>query len=673
MSDPNRDERQEGRPDRLGGPDGGGGHDDRGPQIPFPREPRRPKPIVLVLLAGIILSFFVVASRSAVEGRTKEVTYVQFLEDLKAGRIKNIEHTGNEFEGDYKEGGDYKRYRTIFPENLLLAKDERGQSKLEEILGFLTNPAENYKFNPPSIWLAQVILPLIPWLVLFLLAYYFLFRQIRSPNGPGGVLSFGRSRAKRASRDRRKVTFKDVAGIEEAVGELNEIVEFLKTPKRFEEVGARIPRGCLLIGPPGTGKTLLAKGIAGEADVPFFSISGSDFVEMFVGVGASRVRDLFREAKENAPCIVFLDEIDAVGRRRGSGLGGGHDEREQTLNAILVEMDGFDSDDNVIVLAATNRPDVLDPALLRPGRFDRSITIDLPDVKGREGILKVHARKVKMAADVDLAMLAKGTPMFSGADLEATINEAALIAVLKKKKIIDHEDLEEARDKVRWGRQNKSRVVAEEDRRITAFHEAGHAIAAKFLPGTDPVHRVTIIPRGRALGATMMLPDRDRYSMAKQQVLSRIKIMYGGRLAEELFCEDISAGAQNDIKQATDMARLMVCEWGMTEALGPVNYSETEETLFLGREISRTRNHSETTALEIDREVRRILDECYEETRRVLTENKDGLERLAHALLEHEVLNGHEVDVLVAGGTIPPRRVEGAAAPAGASAESQSA
>jgi len=629
--------------------------EDPKPQVAFPREPKRPKPIVLIVLAGIILSFFFFTSRTAMQGRTREITYVQFEDDLKAGKIKTVEHEGNGFEGEYKEGNEFARYRTIFPENYLLSRDDRGQSKLEQLVSQVEKKGENYKFNPPSIWLYQVILPLVPWLVLFLLAYYFLFRQMRSPAGPGGVLNFGRSRAKRAGKDRKKVSFHDVAGIDEATAELMEIVEFLKNPKRFEAIGARIPRGALLIGPPGTGKTLLAKAIAGEADVPFYSISGSDFVEMFVGVGASRVRDLFREAKENAPCILFLDEIDAVGRRRGSGLGGGHDEREQTLNAILVEMDGFDTDDNIIVLAATNRPDVLDPALLRPGRFDRSITIDLPDVKGREAILKVHAAKVKMSPGVNLTLLAKGTPMFSGADLEATINEGALLAVLRNKKTIDQEDLEEARDKVRWGRQNKSRVVAEDDRRITAYHEAGHVVVARCLPGTDPVHRVTIIPRGRALGATIQLPDRDRYSLQRQYLLNRLKILFGGRLAEEQFCSDVSAGAQNDIKQATDLARMMVCEWGMSDALGCVNYSETEETLFLGREISKTRNHSEMTAREIDREVRRILDECYEESRRVIAEHKEAVDRVAGALLEHEVLTGPEVETLMQGGQLPSR------------------
>jgi cell division protease FtsH len=410
----------------------------------------------------------------------------------------------------------------------------------------------------------------------------------------------------------------------------------------------------ILVGPPGSGKTLLAKAIAGEANVPFFSMSGSDFVEMFVGVGASRVRDLFRQAKENSPAIIFLDEIDAVGRQRGAGLGGGHDEREQTLNAILVEMDGFDTDTGVIIIAATNRPDVLDSALLRPGRFDRQIAISLPDMKGREAILKVHVRKVKLHKSVDLKKLAKITPMFSGADLEAIINEAALLAVMKKKESVDMEDLEESRDKVRWGRQKRSRVMDEEDKKVTAYHESGHALAAYFIPEAEKVHKVTIVPRGSYLGATMQMPEKDRYHMHKKYLLGTITVFFAGRVAEETFCDDISSGAQSDIKQATHLARMMVCEWGMSEKLGPISYTDSEEHLFLGREISRTKPHSEATSLAIDQEIKDILMKCYERAKKIINDHKDTCQRMARALMKHEILNTSDVANIIKGVDIDP-------------------
>jgi cell division protease FtsH len=440
--------------------------------------------------------------------------------------------------------------------------------------------------------------------------------------------------------------------VDEAKEEVKEIIEFLRNPNRFQRLGGRVPRGVLLVGAPGTGKTLLAKAIAGEAKVPFFSICGSDFVEMFVGVGASRVRDLFKQAKDNSPCIIFLDEVDAVGRRRGSGLGGGHDEREQTLNAILVEMDGFESDEGIIVMAATNRPDVLDPALLRPGRFDRQIMVDLPDLEGRAQIIRVHTRGVKLSPDVDIQVLARGTPSFSGAEIEAMVNEAAIIAAMRDKESVGMEELEEARDKVRWGRQKQSRVMEETDRRVTAYHEGGHALVAHLLPEVEPLHKVTIIPRGMALGATMQLPERDRYHLQKKTVLGNIMVLYGGRIAEKVACSDISSGAQNDIERATELARAMVCEWGMSDRLGPVSFNENEQTVFLGREITRNRNHSEATAESIDGEIKRILSECYEKTEALIEENRSSLDVIADALLKYETLSGQEVDRLLKGETL---------------------
>ena len=500
----------------------------------------------------------------------------------------------------------------------------------------------------------QVLAACLPWLLFLVVIYFLFFRQLRAPGAGGNVLTFGRSRAKITRHESTGVTFQDVAGISEAKEEVLEVIEFLKNPDKFQKLGGRMPRGIMLVGSPGTGKTLLAKAIAGEADVPFFSICGSDFVEMFVGVGAARVRDLFRQARENSPCIVFLDEVDAVGRRRGSGLGGGHDEREQTLNAILVEMDGFNSDDGIIFIAATNRPDVLDPALLRPGRFDREIMIDLPDMKGREEILRVHARKVKLEQRVDLNRIARGTPSFSGAELAALVNEAAIMAAMRGQEAILERDLEEARDKIRWGRQKTSRVMTEEDKRIIAYHEAGHAVAAHLLPEVEPLHKVTIIPRGMALGATLQLPERDRIHLGKKQLLGNLMVLYAGRISEELFCDDITAGAANDIERATELARRMVTEWGMSGNLGPVSYSEGEETLFLGREVTRTRSHSEALALRIDEEVRAIVDECYKGAEKLLRKHREAVVRVAEALRLKETLAGEEVAALVN----PPERPE---------------
>jgi cell division protease FtsH len=495
--------------------------------------------------------------------------------------------------------------------------------------------------------------------VLFLLALlYFLFRQQIRMAGKG-ALNFGKSKARMLARDKNKITFKDVAGVEEAKDEVQELVEFLRDPKKFQKLGGRIPKGVLLVGPPGTGKTLLARAIAGEADVPFFSISGSDFVEMFVGVGASRVRDMFEQGKKSAPCIIFIDEIDAVGRHRGHGVGGGHDEREQTLNALLVEMDGFDTQEGVIIIAATNRPDVLDPALLRPGRFDRQITVNLPDVKGREEILQVHSKKVKLAEGVDLAVVARGTPGYSGAELANVINEAALLAARRGLKGITLAELEEARDKVRWGKERRSLALSEKEKQNTAYHEAGHALLLELLPHTEPLHKVTIIPRGPSLGSTMWLPEEDKYTNRKNELLASLAVKMGGRVAEEIVFGDVTTGAAGDIKMATAMARKMVCEWGMSEKLGMVEYGEHEDYVFLGRELTRNRDYSEATAEEIDREVRRLLDDAYQTAKQALIANRDHLDAIAKALLEYETLDASQIKELIEHGELrnPPPTV----------------
>ena len=487
----------------------------------------------------------------------------------------------------------------------------------------------------------SALLNFLPVAFILLLLYFFFRQQLRMAGK--GALSFGKSKARMMARDKNKVTFKDVAGVEEAKEEVTEIVEFLKDPKRFQKLGGRIPKGVLMVGPPGTGKTLLARAIAGEADVPFFSISGSDFVEMFVGVGASRVRDMFEQGKKAAPCLIFIDEIDAVGRHRGHGLGGGHDEREQTLNALLVEMDGFDTQEGVIIIAATNRPDVLDPALLRPGRFDRQITVSLPDVKGREEILKVHSKKVKLADDVNLGVIARGTPGYSGAELANVINEAALMAARKGMKSITTAELEEARDKVRWGKERRSLAMSDKEKENTAYHEAGHALLGCLLEHTDPLHKVTIIPRGPSLGSTMYLPTEDKYTHRKNELLDRLVMIMGGRVAEELIFGDVTNGARGDISQASAIARKMVCEWGMSDRLGMVEYGDHEEHVFLGRDINRGRNFSEATAQEIDQEVKKLCDNAYNRAKHLITSQRDKLEIIARALLEYETLDGDQV------------------------------
>ena len=534
--------------------------------------------------------------------------------------------------------------------------DEQGARGVSILPAPVGDPGR-VSYEPATDLWSSLLFTFVPWLLIMVLFFWFFTRQMRAAGGGGGIMSFGRSRVKMVTPDQAKITFDLVAGVEEAKEEVQEIIAFLKDPKRFSRLGGRVPRGVLLVGPPGTGKTLLAKAIAGEASVPFFAISGSDFVEMFVGVGASRVRDLFKQARESAPCVIFLDEIDAVGRKRGAGLGGGHDEREQTLNAILVEMDGFETDSGVIMIAATNRPDVLDPALLRPGRFDRQIVLDLPDVRGREAILVVHAQKVKLASNVDLSVVARGTPMFSGAELEALINEAALIATLKNKDAVEQDDLDEARDKVRFGRQKKSRVMVEEDRRVTAYHEAGHAIVASALGNlVEPVHKVTIIPRGLALGATMQLPERDKYHHRKRELEGMLIVLYGGRVAEELFCDDISGGAANDIERATEIARAMICSWGMSDALGPMALGERRGEVFLGDELLRSKNYSEATAEAIDREVRKVLEHCYARAKEILSERRSQVEELTLALMKHETVSGDEVRAIIGGAKVDDLR-----------------
>jgi cell division protease FtsH len=497
---------------------------------------------------------------------------------------------------------------------------------------------------------------LITWLPIIVVAVVFLLFMRQLQVGGGKAMSFGKSKARLLSENQRKITFADVSGIEEAKDEVEEIIAFLKDPKKFTRLGGRIPKGVLMMGPPGTGKTLLARAIAGEAGVPFFSISGSDFVEMFVGVGASRVRDLFEQGKKNAPCIVFIDEIDAVGRHRGAGLGGGHDEREQTLNQLLVEMDGFESNEGVILVAATNRPDVLDPALLRPGRFDRRIVVPRPDVKGRLGILKVHTKKTPLSSDVDLDIVARGTPGFSGADLENLVNEAALLAARTDKDRLDRHDFEMAKDKVLMGPERRSMIISDQDKRVTAFHEAGHALVGKMMKGSDPVHKVTIIPRGRALGLTQQLPLEDRLNLTREAANDQIAVAMGGRVVEELVFGQVTTGAANDIHQATDLARKMVCEWGMSEKIGPLRFGRNEEMVFLGRDFAEHKEYSEQTAVDIDAEVRRIVTENHNRAKQVITANLDKLNVLAETLLEYETLDGAEIDILFAGGKLdkPP-------------------
>ncbi len=565
-----------------------------------------------------------------------EVIFSDFMAKLDKGEVMKVTIKANHISAILKDQSRIRTYTAEYPELVKSLRDKDVQIEAK----------------PPdeSPWYITFLVTWGPF-ILFLGLWFFLMRQMQI--GGNKALSFGKSRARMLTEERKKVTFSDVAGIDEAKEEVLEIIEFLKDPRKFQKLGGRIPKGVLIVGPPGTGKTLLAKAIAGEAGVPFFSISGSDFVEMFVGVGASRVRDLFEQGKKHAPCIIFIDEIDAVGRLRGAGLGGGHDEREQTLNQLLVEMDGFDTTEGVILIAATNRPDVLDPALLRPGRFDRQVVVNRPDLRGRSEILKVHTKKVPIASDVELDKIARGTPGFSGADLENLVNEAALWAARQNKKEVEFIDFEMAKDKVLMGAERKSMILSDEEKRTTAYHEAGHALMAKLLPGTDPVHKVTIIPRGRALGITMQLPTDDRHNYSKEFLYNTLAILMGGRVAEELVLHNVTTGAGNDLERATDLARKMVCEWGMSEKLGPLTFGRKEEEIFLGREIATKRDFSEQVALEIDLEIKRLVSENYERAKRLLTENMVILKALAQALLEKEVLDAPEIDQILMQGSAP--------------------
>jgi cell division protease FtsH len=582
----------------------------------------------LVICLIMIVLFQLVKAPNV--GREQEIDFSAFLEAVENGSVSRVAIEGNNISGEYAEGARFRTYTPDYPDLVPILR--KSGVRIEAKPG-----------QESPLW--QSIL--ISWFPMLLLigVWIFFMRQVQV--GGGKALAFGKSRARILNKEQNRVTFRDVAGIDEAKEELKEIIDFLKDPKKFTRLGGRIPKGVLLVGAPGTGKTLLARAIAGEADVPFFTISGSDFVEMFVGVGASRVRDLFIQGKKNAPCLIFIDEIDAVGRHRGAGLGGGHDEREQTLNQLLVEMDGFESNEGVILIAATNRPDVLDPALLRPGRFDRQVVVPIPDIKGREAILRVHTRKTPAAGDVRLEVLARGTPGFTGADLENMVNEAALLAARGDKSKIEMNDFEEAKDKVLMGTERKSMLITEEEKRITAYHESGHALVAMLTPGTDPIHKVTIIPRGRSLGLTQQLPIDDRYNYSKDYLVKKISILLGGRVAEELVLEQQSTGAKQDIEQSTELARKMVCEWGMSEKLGPLTFGQKEEQIFLGREIAQHRDYSEKTAQEIDKEVKSIITECYARTNVILTENMKLLHKLAETLLEKEVLDSHQIQLLM--------------------------
>jgi len=638
---------------------------------PDPRSPKNNRPpngnggadpnfnwrgLFLFALAICLFAGFYVLSKNGSIGGVHDVSYPDFVKLLNNEQIVKERGIDLVFEPssatDYVTGFMKSKDPAAQPERFKtqvnLQYNTYLQWMLEDKYGISVNPKSDNNV------VASVFMGLAPFVVFILIIYFFFRQQIRMAGK--GALNFGKSKARMLSRDKNKITFKDVAGVEEAKDEVQEIVEFLRDPKKFQKLGGRIPKGVLMVGPPGTGKTLLARAIAGEADVPFFSISGSDFVEMFVGVGASRVRDMFEQGKKSAPCIIFIDEIDAVGRHRGHGMGGGHDEREQTLNALLVEMDGFDTQEGVIIIAATNRPDVLDPALLRPGRFDRQITVALPDVKGREEILRVHARKVKLAEAVDLSVVARGTPGYSGAELSNVINEAALLAARKGLKAITLPELEEARDKVRWGKERRSLAMSAKEKENTAYHEAGHALLCELVKNMDPLHKVTIIPRGPSLGSTMYLPTEDKHTHRKDELLDRLVVIMGGRVAEELIFGDVTNGARGDIGMATNIARKMVCEWGMSEKMGMVEYGQHEDYVFLGRDLGQGREYSEATAQEIDTEVRKLCGDAYDRAKELLTAARDKLETIAKALLEYETLDGKQIREIIKEGRLltPP-------------------
>jgi cell division protease FtsH len=592
-----------------------------------------------MLWLSLLVVIFLAWHFAQIQKKETPAKFSEFMQQVEAGQVKDVTITGNEIKGHFVAG---EAFRTFAPQ---------GYDKLVDALLAKKVPV-SYQPDQTPTWANM----LISWAPFLLLIGFWIFFMRQMQSGGNKALSFGKSKAKLLASQQKKVTFKDVAGVDEAKEELQEIIEFLREPQKFQKLGGRIPKGVLLMGPPGTGKTLLARAIAGEANVPFFSISGSDFVEMFVGVGASRVRDLFEQGKKNAPCIIFIDEIDAVGRHRGAGLGGGHDEREQTLNQLLVEMDGFESNDGVILIAATNRPDVLDPALLRPGRFDRRVVVSRPDFRGREGILHVHTRKIPLSEDVDLGVLSRSTPGFSGADLANLVNEAALLAARHNQKFVFMRDFESSKDKVLMGAERKSMMITDAEKKITAFHEGGHALLAALLPHADPLHKVTIIPRGMALGVTQQLPTEEKHNWTREQLEDRIAVCMGGRIAEEVTFGQISTGAANDIEQATEMARKMVCEWGMSDSLGPLTYGKKEEAIFLGKEFNRHQDYSEATALKIDAEIRRIVTDQYHRAQKILTDKGQILVRVAEALLEHEVLDGSQLRQLINGETIEPRK-----------------
>jgi cell division protease FtsH len=603
--------------------------------------------IVIILLLFALFNLF---QGTTTRGPHKEVSYSEFVTDVENDKVREVTIQGNNISGEYRDGRQFSTYKPDDPD--LVSRLEKSN------VDIMAKPEEST--NP-------ILGVLISWFPMLLLIGVWIFFMRQMQSGGGKAMGFGKSRARLLTEKTGRVTFDDVAGVDEAKQEVEEVVEFLKDPQKFQRLGGKIPKGVLLVGPPGTGKTLLARAIAGEANVPFFTISGSDFVEMFVGVGASRVRDMFEQGKKNAPCIIFIDEIDAVGRHRGAGLGGGNDEREQTLNQLLVEMDGFESNEGVILIAATNRPDVLDPALLRPGRFDRQVVVPNPDILGREKILKVHMRKVPLAPDVDARIIARGTPGFSGADLANLVNEAALLAARANKRVVTMYEFESAKDKVLMGSERRSMVMSEEEKELTAYHEAGHALVALHVPKTHPLHKVTIIPRGRALGVTMQLPERDELSYKKSQAEARLAVLFGGRIAEELIYgkDDITSGAGDDIRQATNLARAMVTEWGMSEALGPLRYSENEQEVFLGHSVTQRKHVSDATASEIDREIRRIVETAEQQAREVLTTNIDQLHALAKGLLEYETLSGDEVRTVIKGESIHRPEPEEASGPAG--------
>ncbi len=591
-----------------------------------------------VIIALLLVALFNLFQTSAPPRGMSNWAFSDFLSEVERGQVADVTIQGEAITGHFADGRAFSTYAP--PEADLVPKLREHGVRITAM------PAND---DTPTFWSV-----LVSWFPMILLIGVWIFFMRQMQGGGKGAMGFGKSRARLLTEKSGRVTFEDVAGIDEAKGELEEIVDFLRDPQKFQRLGGKIPKGCLLVGPPGTGKTLLARAIAGEANVPFFTISGSDFVEMFVGVGASRVRDMFEQGKKNAPCIIFIDEIDAVGRHRGAGLGGGNDEREQTLNQLLVEMDGFEANEGVILIAATNRPDVLDPALLRPGRFDRQVVVPNPDILGREKILKVHMRKVPLAPDVDARTIARGTPGFSGADLANLVNEAALIAARAGKRVVTHSDFESAKDKVMMGAERRSMVMTDEEKKLTAYHEGGHAIVALHCHESDPIHKATIIPRGRALGMVMRLPEGDRISMSRAKLEADLAVAMGGRIAEELIFgkEKITTGASSDIKMATDMARRMVTEWGMSEKLGPLTYGENDQELFLGHSVTQHKNMSDATARTVDEEIRRIVEEAYGRARNILTEHMDELETLARGLLEYETLNGEEIRALLRGDPI---------------------